>query len=192
MSLATRSTAERAIAHYLSTVQLDGVGLADFPATFKGDEATEVPLSFHCIAGEIGAQGEIPEEWANLTMPAVVVASARSDPHYIGYDICDVSIVVITTPEEIDAPARVQARIGWVSTLFDEDNLDAVVEDLNPPLTGSDARAVKGIQFIGLERNGEDRTENGRQILESVKLRVHAMGLPESPADPTSPDTFLV
>lgn len=192
MSLATRTTVERALAHYIATSDLEGVSLGDFAATFKGDEYTAVPLAIHCIPGAIGQQGEIPEEWAKLTLPAIVVACARSEPHLVGYDICEVSLIAITTPEEIDAPAKVQARVGWLSALFDEDNLDEIVDALNPPPSGPDDRAVRGIQFVGLERAGEDHTENGRQILSSVKLKVHAVGVATDPDETPSPDTFLL
>lgn len=176
MSLATRITAERALGAYLSNVTLGSgetvLSLAAYPGRFKGDEQTVVPLSFHCLPGVIGPQGELPDEWAKVRLPAIIVASVRSEPHLCGYDICDVQIVALTTPDEIHAPAQVQARVGFISAVFDEDRLDDVVAALNSP-----AAAVRDIQFVGLERDGDDHTENGKQLISTMKLKVHAAGL---------------
>lgn len=179
MSLATRTTVERALAAYLQTVTFDGKTLADFPGTFAGDSATPVPLSVHCICGEVGENGEIPAEWGVLRMPAIVIACPRSQPHLIGYDECSVAITAITTPDEINAPAQVQARAGWLSALFDEDNLDLIRDALNAPESGEDTRPVKGIHVVGMMRDGEDHQENGHQVFSAVKLLVSATGIPE-------------
>jgi hypothetical protein len=171
MSLATRITLERALGALVSDVTFDGKTIASFTGIFRGDEGTTVPLSVHCICGQIGADGEIPEDWSKLTLPALVVACTRSEPHPIGYDLCDVSLIAMTTADEVGAPARVQSRIGWLSALFDEENLDLIRDDLNSP-----EAAVKGLHVVGIERAGEDHSENGRQVLSTLKLRIHAVG----------------
>ena len=179
MSLQIRTTVERAIAAYIQTVSLGGVLLSSFTGTFRGDSANAVPLTFACICGEIAEDGAIPEEWSKLTMPAIVVACPRSERPGCAYDECHVSITAITTPDEVDAPARVQARAGWLAALFHEDNLDLITAALNAPLAGPDLRAVKGIAVIGIMFDGEDHQENGHLVFSSVKLKVSAAGIPD-------------
>ena len=126
-----------------------------------------VPLQIACIVGEIGPNGEVPEQWTQLRMPALVVACPRSEAHPCGYDECRVQLNAITTPDEIDGPKQVQARVGWLATLFHDDNLDIIRDNLN-------AGAVEGARIIGIERDGEDHQENGKQIFSILKLRVDA------------------
>jgi hypothetical protein len=184
MSLDTHTTLERAFGAFISAAQLQNAAfeletLADFGGRFKGDDGELVPLSVNCIPGKIGPSGEIPEEWGNLKLPALIVAIAQSDAHLVGYDVCDVQFIAITSPDEINAPTMVQRRIGWLSAIFDEDNLDAIAADLNAPAAGEDTRLVKGLQVIGIMRAGQSHAENGRHVLSTLKLEVSAIGLPD-------------
>ncbi len=178
MSLATRTTVERALAAYVQTITLGGKTLADFTARFEGEAPEDPPhtLAVHCMVGEIGEDGELPEEWTKLPLPALVVSSPSSQPNAIGYDLCDVELTMITTPIEVDAPSKVQERTGWLSALFHEDNLDIITAALNPPASGPDTRPVQGITIIGLERNGENHATNGLHVMDTLRLRVHACG----------------
>ena len=177
MSLATRHTVERAIAAYTQTATLGGKTIADFGGKFKGEETgPTLPINVHTMPGEVGEDGAIPEEWSALKLPALVVSSSDSQPHPCGYDICEVSLTCITTPDEINAPTQVQLRTGWLSALFDEDRLDEITASLNAPPSGPDTRPVKGITVIGIERAGEAHSNNGMHVMDVLRLRVHAIG----------------
>lgn len=182
MSLATRQTLERAFAAYLPTISLeiDGVmkKITDYTATFKGQPEEAVPLGIYCICGEVGEDGAIPEEWQQLRMPAIVISCPRSQRVLGGWDECSVAVTAITTPDEIGAPAQVQARVGWLGALFAEDNIPLIVAALNAPRSGPDLRPVKGLTVVGMICEGEDHLPDGHQVIGALKLQVCAYGTP--------------
>lgn len=167
-NLSPRAFVERALVAYIQNVSLDGARLTSMTGRFAGDES-EHPLTFSNITGEVGENGELPEEWTKLRLPAVVVACPRPEAQPGGYDLCPTQIAVITTPDEIEAPERVQARIGWLADLFHEDNLEDIRGALNDP-----AAAVRGGVIIGIERDDEEHGEDGRHVMSTLKLKVYA------------------
>ena len=176
--LATRLTVERAIAAYIAGLTYAGKSVADFGGKFEGEPASDPahPLAVHNICGEIAEDGALPEARETLQLPALIVSSVNSAPHLIGYDICDVNLTSLTLPTELNAPAQLQLRTGWLSAVFDEARLDAITAALNPPASGPDTRPVQGLTIIGIERAGEDHSTNGRHLVDVLRLRVHASG----------------
>lgn len=165
--LNTRSSVERAFATYLSTVDFGGVSVANLGGAFLGEETGVThPFAIHVMAGELGEEGELPEEWEQLKLPALVVQSPDSTRHALGYDVCELTLNAMTTPQEKQAPERTTIRLAWLMSIFDDANLDA--------LAGTIAELVDGLTIIGIEYIGDSHQENGRQIMGIVRLRVHA------------------
>lgn len=162
-----RSSVERAIALYLKSVDFGGLNAANLGGAFLGEPSeTTRPLAVHVMAGEIDEEGELPEEWEQLTLPALVVQCPSSDPHPIGYDICEVSLLMMTTPQEQRAPDRTRVRTAWLTSIFDEQFL--------PTLATALSATIDGLTVIGIERVGDSHQENGRHIIGVARLRVHA------------------
>lgn len=177
MSTHTRNTVQRALAAFLGTAQVTvapGVvkGIADYPGAFK-DPATggmqAAPIGIHISCGQIGEDGALPAEWTALKLPALIVNSITSDPHDIGYEICDVRLFAMTTAEEANAPAAVDDRAGWLESLFDEDNLDAIRDQLNA------ADAPVKLSVVGIVRDGTAHEQRDGFVMSGVKLKVHAL-----------------
>lgn len=166
-ALNTRSSVERAFASYLSTVDFGGVSAATLGGSFLGEETGAAhPFAVHVMAGDIGEEGELPEEWEQLELPALVVQSPDSTRHEIGYDVCELTLNAMTTHSENQAPDRTTIRLAWLMSIFDDANLEA--------LAGTIAALVDGLTIIGIEYVGDSHQDNGRQIMGIVRLRVHA------------------
>lgn len=162
--MSTRTALEAVLARYLLTTALDGVLLTSLTGTFKG-VGDVVPLRIHAMPGEISEEGELPEEWSALQLPAVVV-SCNDGEQVSDFRQCRVSIASLTSKDENDAPNKVHARLTWLEDFFHEDNLDDIRDALNA-LTAD-------VTIIGISRDGDGFTFNGQHVIETLKLMIHA------------------
>lgn len=165
MSLPSLTALEAALADYLRTLTFDGRSVADFPARFLGDAGTAVPLRVHAICGALDPEtGELPEEWGQLVLPALVASALRSEGET--FDLCDVTLTLLSSPDEIEAPARIEERFKWLLQIFDDDN----AEDVAAGIT----EASDDVHVIGLVLTGKDAQDNGRHVVRTIALRVTA------------------
>lgn len=127
-----------------------------------------------------------------IPLPAICVSCPRSKPHDMGYPVCELHILVLTSVDEMNTatpPAPVAAsvaaaRFGYVAELFSEDNEPAVKLALNLPLSGGvDNRVVKNFKVFGFYQTEDMGQETDRHWIDHLIFEVHCIPTDDADGD---------
>jgi hypothetical protein len=66
-----------------------------------------------------------------IPVPSVAVSCPRSKPHDMGYPVCELHIMSLTSTDEASAATKAADRFGFIAALLGEENTDAVIAALN-------------------------------------------------------------
>lgn len=142
----------------------------------KKREGTEYfELSIQARLGELDAQGKF--KLANLDevpLPSVAVAAPILERHPMGYAAGDVHIVVLGSQDGEDATNKHEALVGWIASLFGEDQLATVVAAVSPPSSGTDERKIKNFRMFGLLSRDESSQETDRAFIDDFVYLTHS------------------
>lgn len=134
--------------------------------------APDVPVFIR--KGSFNADGVYELENPNeIPLPSLCLACPRSKPHEMGYPICELHVVLLTSADETDASTQQSARFGFVSEALDDSHMADVQAALSKPAAGPDNRTVKNFTVFGFYQTEDMGQEADRRWIDQLVIDVH-------------------
>jgi hypothetical protein len=168
-----REQCEKAFASYINTHKT-GTALA-----------TPVAVEVRVRKGTLTDDGAFTfENVDEIPLPCIAVSCPRVKPHEsVGYPICELHVLVLTSVDEQDAADRASARFGYLAELFSDDKLATLMAAMNQPVSGPDNRVIKNFNLFGFALVEDMGQETDRHWMDHLVFEVHC-----NPTDDTNGD----
>lgn len=117
-----------------------------------------------------------------IPIPSIAVACPRTKPHDMGYPVCEVHVLCLTSVDEMNSatpPVAVgatvaAARFGYLANLFGEENYDTVKAAMNRPTSpAADNRVVKNFTMFGFYQTEDMGQETDRHWIDHLVFEAH-------------------
>jgi hypothetical protein len=145
--------------------------------------ATPVDVPVHVRKGKLKDDGTFElENVDEVPVPCIAVSCPRTKPHDMGYPICELHILSMTSVDEVNAATIAAARFGFIAELLNDDNIEVVKAAMNKPV-GTDNRVVKDFNVFGFFLSEDMGQETDRHWIDHIVYEVHCI-----PTDDTDGD----
>lgn len=164
----SREQCEKAFAAYLNSIR-------------AGSAIENVPVFVR--KGKLMDDGSFQlENVDEIPVPSIAVSCPKSTPHDLGYPICELHVMSLTSVDELntaDPPVPVgasvaAARFGFIAEKLDESNLPAVIAAVSKPV-GTDNRVIKNFNVFGMYQTDDLGQETERHWIDHLVFEVHCV-----------------